>query len=139
VDGKEKCGVFGVYGLKNASELTYLGLFSLQHRGQESAGIVASDGKMVREKKGMGLVSEVFTSRDLKNLPGHIALGHVRYSTAGSSSPRNIQPFIGESRFGHLAIAHNGNLTNALALWKKLSERGQYFNLPQIPSSFSTS
>jgi len=127
VDGREKCGVFGIYGLKNASELTYLGLFSLQHRGQESAGIAVSDGKTVREKKGMGLVSEVFAPRDLKSLPGSIALGHVRYSTAGSSSPRNIQPFIGESRFGHLAIAHNGNLTNALALWKKLSERGAVF------------
>ena len=127
MDGREKCGVFGVYGLENASELTYLGLFSLQHRGQESAGIAVSDGKIVREKKGMGLVSEVFTSRDLKSLPGHIALGHVRYSTTGSSSPRNVQPFIGESRFGHLAVAHNGNLTNALAIWKKLSERGAVF------------
>jgi len=127
VDGKEKCGIFGIYGLKNASELTYLGLFSLQHRGQESAGIAVSDGKTVREKKGMGLVSEVFTPQSLKGLPGHIALGHVRYSTTGSSSSRNIQPFIGESRFGHLAIAHNGNLTNALALWKKLSERGAVF------------
>ncbi|MDI3542725.1 MAG: amidophosphoribosyltransferase [Candidatus Atribacteria bacterium] len=127
MDGREKCGVFGVYGLENASELTYLGLFSLQHRGQESAGIAVSDGKTVREKKGMGLVSEVFTSRDLKGLPGHIALGHVRYSTTGSSSPRNVQPFIGESRFGHLAVAHNGNLTNALAIWKKLSERGAVF------------
>ena len=127
MDGKEKCGIFGIYGLKNASELTYLGLFSLQHRGQESAGIAVSDGKTVREKKGMGLVSEVFTPQSLKGLPGHIALGHVRYSTTGSSSSRNIQPFIGESRFGHLAIAHNGNLTNALALWKKLSERGAVF------------
>ncbi len=120
----EKCGVFGVYGLPNAAEITYLGLFSLQHRGQESAGIVVSDGRVLREHKGMGLVHEVFTARDLGALRGHIALGHVRYSTTGSSTVRNIQPIVGESRLGRIAIAHNGNLVNTPSLWKKLSRRG---------------
>jgi len=123
----EKCGVFGVYGLENAAEVTYLGLFSLQHRGQESAGIVVSDGRSFREHKGMGLVSEVFDTEVLRKLTGHIALGHVRYSTTGSSSLRNVQPFVGECRFGTLAIAHNGNLANTLTLWKKLSKRGAVF------------
>lgn len=123
----EKCGVFGVYGLENAAEITYLGLFSLQHRGQESAGIVTSDGRKFQEARGMGLVAEVFTAEGLRKLSGHIALGHVRYSTTGIPSSRNIQPFLGECRFGTLAIAHNGNLTNTLSLWQKLGKRGAVF------------
>lgn len=121
---REKCGIFGVYGLENAAEITYLGLFSLQHRGQESAGMVVSDGTVLREHKGMGLVQEVFREEHLKKLPGHSALGHVRYSTTGASAERNIQPFLGESRLGSIAIAHNGNLVNAVSLWKMLSRRG---------------
>lgn len=124
----EKCGVFGVYGLERAAEIAYLGLFSLQHRGQESAGIVASDGRKFREHRGIGLVAEVFSNESLRKLTGHIALGHVRYSTTGSSSPRNMQPFLGECRFGTLAIAHNGNLTNTLTLWRKLEKRGAVFH-----------
>ncbi len=123
----EKCGIFGVYGLQDASEVTYLGLFSLQHRGQESAGIVASDGGNFREHKGMGLVSEVFNGEVLGRLSGVIALGHIRYSTTGSSSLRNAQPFVGECRFGPLAIAHNGNLTNTLTLSRYLAKRGTVF------------
>lgn len=123
----EKCGIFGVYGLENAAEIAYLGLFSLQHRGQEGAGIVASDGRRFREHRGMGLVAEIFDSEGLKKLSGHIALGHVRYSTTGTPSPRNIQPFLGECRFGTLAIAHNGNLTNTLTLWRRLARKGAIF------------
>ncbi|MCX6091206.1 MAG: amidophosphoribosyltransferase, partial [Candidatus Atribacteria bacterium] len=123
----EKCGVFGTYGVKNAAEILYLGLFSLQHRGQESAGMVVSDGITVKEYKEMGLVSEVFHGDILKKLPGHIGLGHVRYSTTGSPSTRNIQPFVGECRFGSLSIAHNGNLANTWTLWKQLSRRGAVF------------
>lgn len=127
MDLKESCGIFGVFGLSNAAEITYLGLFSLQHRGQESAGIVVSDGKVLREKKGMGLVSEVFHSSDFRELRGHVALGHVRYSTTGSSSMKNAQPFLGDCRFGELAIAHNGNLTNAFYLRKQLTRLGSVF------------
>ncbi|MEN3186472.1 MAG: amidophosphoribosyltransferase [Atribacterota bacterium] len=121
---REKCGVFGVYGLKDAAVVAYLGLFSLQHRGQESAGLVISDGKRLQEYKGMGLVHEVFEEDHLRRFKGHIALGHVRYSTTGDSSTRNIQPFLGESRLGGIAVAHNGNLVNTPSLWKKLSRKG---------------
>lgn len=124
---KESCGVFGVFGLPNAVELTYLGLFSLQHRGQESVGIVVWDGKSLQEKKGMGLVSEVFHPSDFERLKGHVALGHVRYSTTGSSSLKNAQPFLGDCRFGELGIAHNGNLTNTLQLRKQLTRLGSVF------------
>lgn len=123
----DKCGVFGVYGLENAAEIAYLGLFLLQHRGQESAGIVVSDGRRFREHRGTGLVTEVFSAAGLRELTGHIALGHVRYSTTGVPSPRNVQPFLGECRFGTLAIAHNGNLTNTLTLWQKLGKKGAVF------------
>jgi len=120
----EKCGIFAAYGLKNVSVIIYHGLYSLQHRGQESAGMVISDHNTVKEHKGMGLVSEVFHEDILKKLPGQIGLGHVRYSTTGSSSLRNIQPFIGDCRFGNVSIAHNGNLANTHSLWKKLGHRG---------------
>ncbi|HSV32032.1 MAG TPA: amidophosphoribosyltransferase [Atribacteraceae bacterium] len=123
----EKCGVFGTYGIKDAARVVQMGLLSLQHRGQESAGIVVTDGRTFLERKGSGLVSEVLTAETLSSLKGHIALGHVRYSTTGSSSSRNIQPFLGECRYGSLAVAHNGNLTNTLALWKKLSRDGAVF------------
>ena len=113
---KEECGICGIYGVEDAGLVTYYGLHSLQHRGQESAGIVVSDGVNVRSKKGMGLVSDVFKSDDLKKLPGRHAIGHVRYSTSGASKPQNIQPLVVDYAQGLLAVAHNGNLTNAYFL-----------------------
>ena len=102
---KHYCGVFGIYGHPNAAQLTYYGLYALQHRGQESAGIVTSDGKKFCEHKGMGLVSQIFNSEVLNNLPGHMAVGHTRYSTTGSSHIRNAQPLTGNCRLGQIAIA----------------------------------
>ena len=90
----EKCGIFGIYGHPEAAKLTYLGLYALQHRGQESSGIVSSDGNMLHAEVGMGLVADVFTERRLARLPGHMAIGHNRYSTTGSSLLRNAQPMV---------------------------------------------
>ena len=108
---KHYCGVFGIYGHPNAAELTYYGLYALQHRGQESAGIVTSDGRNFCEQKGMGLVSQVFKGDGLHDMVGHIAVGHTRYSTTGSSHLRNAQPLTGDCARGRIAVAHNGNLT----------------------------
>jgi len=119
--------VFGIFGHKDAARLTYLGLYALQHRGQESAGIVTSDGRLVREHKGMGLVSEVFNEEEIAKLTGNIAIGHTRYSTTGSSNIKNAQPFLVETLAGHIAVAHNGNLVNALTLRKKLEKEGAIF------------
>ncbi|MEA2013342.1 MAG: amidophosphoribosyltransferase [Verrucomicrobiota bacterium] len=124
---KEECGICGVFGVKNAVLPTYYGLHSLQHRGQESAGIVASDGKSVRSSKGMGLVNDVFNSEKLKKLPGHIAVGHVRYSTSGANKPQNIQPLVVDYVRGLLAVAHNGNLVNARKLRSRLEQEGSIF------------
>jgi len=124
---KHYCGIFGVYGHPNAAELTYYGLFALQHRGQESAGIVTSDGKQLRVHKGMGLVSQVFTGDILHNLVGHTAVGHTRYSTTGSSHLRNAQPLTVDCARGQIAIAHNGNLTNASQLREQLEAQGSIF------------
>ncbi len=124
---REECGVFAVYGHEEAAKLTYFGLYALQHRGQESAGIVASDGKSVSEYKAMGLVSEVFNEDKLKNLKGHLAIGHVRYSTTGSSVLQNAQPFKVCHAGGTLAVAHNGNLINATEIRKALEEKGSIF------------
>ncbi|MFA5388819.1 MAG: amidophosphoribosyltransferase [Candidatus Omnitrophota bacterium] len=124
---KDKCGVFGVFGHKDAARLTYLGLYALQHRGQESAGIVTSDGRLIREHKGMGLVSEVFNEEEISKLTGNIAVGHTRYSTTGSSNIKNAQPFLVETLSGHIAVAHNGNLVNAFTLRKKLEKEGAIF------------
>lgn len=124
---KDKCGVFGIFGHKDAARLTYMGLYALQHRGQESAGIVTSDGRLIREHKGMGLVSEVFNEDSISKLNGNIAVGHVRYSTTGSSNIKNAQPFLVETLSGHIAVAHNGNLTNSLTLRKKLEKEGAIF------------
>ena len=107
------CGIFGIYNHLEASNLAYLGLYALQHRGQESAGIVSSDKRQLHHYRQMGLVSEVFTQEILKRLSGKSAIGHVRYSTAGSSELKNAQPFSVDYYKGGLAIAHNGNLTNA--------------------------
>jgi amidophosphoribosyltransferase len=124
---KHYCGVFGVYGHPNAAELTYYGLYALQHRGQESAGIVTCDGKQFRKHIGMGLVPQVFHGEDLHRLVGKMAVGHTRYSTTGSSHIQNAQPLTINSRIGPVAIAHNGNLTNASALRNELEEKGQVF------------
>jgi amidophosphoribosyltransferase len=124
---KESCGVFGVFGHKDAAKLTYFGLYALQHRGQESTGIVSSTGKSIYEHKGMGLVPEVFNETNLNDLHGHIAVGHVRYSTTGSSVAKNAQPFVVSHAGKPFAIAHNGNLTNARELRNELEKKGSIF------------
>jgi amidophosphoribosyltransferase len=111
---REKCGVFGVYAPgEDVARLTFYGIYALQHRGQESAGIATADGHSLHLRTGMGLVSQVFDEDDLAHLPGHIAIGHTRYSTTGSSRIQNAQPILVEGPNGPLAIAHNGNLVNA--------------------------
>jgi amidophosphoribosyltransferase len=124
---KHYCGIFGVYGHPNAAELTYYGLYALQHRGQESAGIVTSDGKQFHTHKGMGLVSQVFKGSVLHDMVGSIAIGHTRYSTTGSSHLRNAQPLTVDCARGQIAIAHNGNLTNAAQLREELEHKGSIF------------
>lgn len=111
---KEACGIFGIYSYngENLAKPVYYGLYALQHRGQESAGIFTSNGKTFKGQVGMGLVNVVFNEENIKDLTGHIAIGHVRYSTTGSSVIANAQPFIVESKFGPIALAHNGNLIN---------------------------
>jgi amidophosphoribosyltransferase len=121
------CGIFGIYNHPEASNITYLGLYSLQHRGQESAGIVSSDGKQLHHFRQMGLVSEVFNRDTLKKLSGRSAIGHVRYSTAGSSELKNAQPFTVEYAKGGVSIAHNGNLTNAFLIKSELESDGSIF------------
>ncbi len=124
---REACGVFGVFGHKDAAKLTYFGLYALQHRGQESAGIVSSTGKSTYEHKGMGLAQEIFNESTLSELRGHIAVGHVRYSTTGSSVAKNAQPFVVSHAGKTLAIAHNGNLTNAREIRNDLETKGSIF------------
>ena len=124
---REECGVFGVYGHPEAAKLAYFGLYALQHRGQESAGIVCSDGKNVNEHKAMGLVSKVFKEEDLKKLKGHLAIGHVRYSTTGSSILRNAQPFCVNHAGCTIAVAHNGNIINAQEIRAELERFGSIF------------
>jgi len=121
------CGIFGVIGHKDAARLTYLGLYALQHRGEESAGIIAYNRGKINYHKGMGLVSDVFDERILESLKGDIAVGHVRYSTTGSSTVKNIQPFFVDHRKGYIAIAHNGNLTNTVSLRDEMERRGSIF------------
>ena len=124
----DQCGIFGVFNNKTASDLTYFGLYALQHRGQESAGIVTSDDGKFHLHKGMGEVSEVFSDKaHLDRLTGNMAVGHTRYSTTGASSLINIQPFIITNRDERLAVAHNGNLTNAFELRQKLDAAGSIF------------
>ncbi len=124
---REECGIFGAYGNVDAAKLTYFGLYALQHRGQESAGIVSSDGKRVTEYKAMGLVSEVFQENKLKELKGHLAVGHVRYSTTGSSVLQNAQPFCVNHAGCTMAVAHNGNLVNAGEIRAELENDGSIF------------
>ena len=124
---KHECGVCGIYGHEDAAKLTYFGLYALQHRGQESAGIVASDGKQVNIHKNMGLVPEVFSESTLQKLTGHITIGHVRYSTTGESNIVNTQPFMVNYQGTPLAIAHNGNLVNSISLRNDLERKGSIF------------
>ncbi|MGZ3595202.1 MAG: amidophosphoribosyltransferase [Syntrophales bacterium] len=124
---KEECGVFAVYGNEEAARVTFFGLFALQHRGQESAGINTADGCHVCGHKGMGLASEVFHEDIFSKLPGHLAIGHVRYSTTGSSIISNAQPFLVHHAGEHYALGHNGNLINAHELKAELEEKGSIF------------
>ena len=122
---REECGVIGIYAPhEDVATMTYFGLYALQHRGQEATGIAVSDGSIIQVHKNMGLVSQVYTPENLAPLKGDYAIGHTRYSTTGSSSLRNVQPFQIETKFGPLAIAHNGNLVNAPVLRKKLLQKG---------------
>jgi amidophosphoribosyltransferase len=125
---QEECGVFGVYNHPEASNLTYLGLYALQHRGQESCGIVSSDGSALYAHKRMGLVADVFGNQEVfKKLPGKSAIGHVRYSTAGASVEKNVQPIMVDYSRGSIAVAHNGNLVNAQLLKAELEAYGSIF------------
>ncbi len=125
---QEECGIFGVYGHPEASNLTYLGLYALQHRGQESCGIVSSDGGGLYAHKRMGLVADVFGNPEIfKKLPGTSAIGHVRYSTAGASVEKNVQPIMVDYSRGSIAVAHNGNLVNAQILKAELEAYGSIF------------
>jgi amidophosphoribosyltransferase len=123
----EECGVFGIWGHPNAAEITYYGLHSLQHRGQEGAGMVVTDGEILKGLKGEGLVTEVFTSDAIKDVKGKAAIGHVRYATAGGGGYENVQPLLFHSQSGSLALAHNGNLVNANALKHQLETQGSIF------------
>src|SRR3954466_5720942 len=121
------CGVFGIYGHSEAANLAYLGLHALQHRGQESAGIVTSDGSQLSLYRGMGDVIDVFPPEQIARLKGDVAIGHVRYSTAGGSMLKNAQPIAVDYARGSIAVAHNGNLTNAEQLRERLEARGSIF------------
>ncbi|HTS82601.1 MAG TPA: amidophosphoribosyltransferase [Myxococcaceae bacterium] len=122
------CGIFGIYGHPEASNITYLGLHALQHRGQESAGIVSADGRSLHARREMGLVQDVFGARELEALAGSSAIGHVRYSTAGVSQAKNAQPLTMQYAGGKLAVAHNGNLVNAQTLRARLEAEGAIFS-----------
>ncbi len=129
----EECGVVAIYGHPEASNLAYLGLYALQHRGQESAGIVTSDGKTVDTYKAMGHVADIFTAGVLVDLPGHMAIGHTRYSTAGDTVLLNAQPFSVACNKGRIAVAHNGNITNAVELRQELE--AAWLHLPGVAAT----
>ena len=121
---KEECGIFGIYAPeRDVARLTFFGLYSLQHRGQEGAGIVTADGEVAYSHKGMGLVWQIFNEDALEPLKGHVAIGHNRYSTTGGSTMRNTSPYLIESIDGPLGVSHNGNLTNTLNLREMLLRR----------------
>lgn len=124
---KEECGIFGIYGAEEAAKFSYLGLYALQHRGQESCGIVSSDKEKFYKSIGMGKVTDFFTEEKLEKLKGDMAIGHVRYSTTGASGILNAQPIVAVSRWGNMAVAHNGNITNAYQIRKELEEEGAIF------------
>ncbi len=124
----DECGIFGVFGHPDATTLTALGLHALQHRGQEAAGIVSYDGKQFHSERRLGLVGDNFTrSEIIDRLSGHNAIGHVRYATSGDTILRNVQPLFAELSLGGMAIAHNGNLTNAYSIKKELVRSGSIF------------
>src|SRR5262247_2494525 len=123
----DECGLFGIWNHPEAANVAYLGLYALQHRGQESAGIAATDGTAFHTEKHMGWVADVFSPERLRRLPGHRAIGHVRYSTAGGSKARNAQPITANTARGPIAVAHNGNLTNADALRTEMEREGAIF------------
>src|SRR4029450_7989998 len=123
----EECGVFGIFGHPEAANMTYLGLYALQHRGQESAGIAASDGTRVRISRAMGYVADTFDGPALAQLRGLLAIGHVRYSTAGESKLSNAQPILIDCAHGQIALCHNGNLVNARELRDDLVRQGAIF------------
>jgi amidophosphoribosyltransferase len=124
---KDECGVFGIFGHPEAANMTYLGLYALQHRGQESAGIAASDGQQVRISREMGYVADIFDGETLAKLPGPISIGHVRYSTAGESKLLNAQPILIDCAHGQIALCHNGNIVNARELRDDLVQQGSIF------------
>lgn len=122
---REECGVFGIYGHKDAAAITALGLHALQHRGQEAAGIVSYDGSRFHSERRLGLVGDTFSRREvIERLPGHVAIGHVRYATTGATILRNVQPLFAELNAGGFAVGHNGNLTNGLTLRRELVRAG---------------
>ena len=127
---KDECGVFGVYANNpiDVASMTYYGLYALQHRGQESAGIAVADGEKIDIHKGLGLITEAFKQDDLEKLKGHIAIGHVRYSTAGGKGIENAQPILASSKMGPIAMAHNGTLVNADVIKELLEDGGQIFH-----------
>lgn len=127
-EAKESCGLFGIYGCEDAAERVYYGLYSLQHRGEESAGIASTDGKDILYHKGMGLVNDVIKPPILKSLKNPIAIGHVRYSTVGSSNASNAQPLVVDYYKGKVAVAHNGQLTNAKRLREEFEANGSIFH-----------
>src|ERR1700704_1684200 len=124
---KDECGVFAIYGHPEAANLAYLGLYAMQHRGQESAGIASSDGYHIHNHKSMGHVADIFTPEVLGSLPGELAIGHTRYSTAGDTVLLNAQPFSVACNKGQVAVAHNGNITNAGELRRELEHEGSIF------------
>src|SRR5258708_6373891 len=124
---KEECGVFGIYGHSEAANLTYLGLYALQHRGQEAVGIATSDGARLQAHKSLGYVADAFDEPTIKRLGGMSAVGHVRYSTAGESGLKNAQPILIDCAHGEIAVCHNGNLVNAQELRDWLVSEGSIF------------
>lgn len=126
-DIRHHCGLFGIVNHPEAAELTYLGLYAQQHRGQESAGICSADGRTIRRAAGMGLVTEAIGDAELREIKAPLAIGHVRYSTTGSCSESNVQPLLVSAAMGHAAICHNGNLVNAVALRNDYERRGRIF------------
>ncbi len=126
-DKKEYCGIFGIFDHPDAVDITYLGLYSLQHRGEESCGMAVANGRTIKQHTGMGLVSDIFNPDLIKKLHGRTAIGHVRYSTTGSSTIRNAQPFLISHKKTSVSIAHNGNISNAVSLRKKLESDGSIF------------
>jgi amidophosphoribosyltransferase len=132
----EECGVFGIYGHEDAAAMTALGLHALQHRGQEACGIVSFDGTEFHSHRALGLVGAVFgDAAVIEKLQGHTAIGHNRYSTTGEPALRNVQPLYGDLDCGGFAVAHNGNLTNAMLLREELVKRGSIFQEAEYPGT----